>query len=691
MNINLLLRSILIISLVLFGLLYAVLSWLRSRDQNRSQQSLDQQIFHKNKLRFKDRWQQFLQASYVFSIKIPLLSSYVRKIRKRLSGIHAYDEYHLRLKVMNLTLTILGILSISLILLYVMNSSLAFILLVAMTAVVINSLLIDMYVNSHEKRLLLQMVDLFSDVRHRYHQHGMVVEALYESTETAGHEVSLHVRKIYAALNATDPSEELERYYEASPNRFLKAFAGISYMIMEFGDKVKEQGSIYLQGLSGLTKEIHLEILRRSRLDYLLKGLNLIALAPVFFTKPIEHWARNSFPAMDEFYMSKLGYIAKILIYVIIIIAYLFMQKLQQYDETSYRAGKTKRTWEQMLSSIDLYKRFTLLWAPKPQTPGYAKMVRLLKDSNTATRYEWFYIRRFTLFLLTFVVSMSVVMFLHTSARNHIMYDPVSGDHIFGQMTADQKKQAKQLSDKDLEIMKEVNMSPTSSYEDIASRLENTKKQGHEKDDMVTSANRIVQKLEAYGSEYLKWWELLLCISISFTAYQFPLWMLYFQRKVRYMDMRHEVYEFHTVISMLREMDRISVEEILEWMDRFAVIFKIPIQRCLINFDNGAELALHELKEEIRFADFQRIVDKLLLAVEKIPVAQAFDDLESEMSFYFEQRKQEYEKTIDTKAGLGKIIGFTPMYALIFMYLVIPLIGMSFVQMSVYYEQIQKI
>ncbi|MEI0737071.1 hypothetical protein VQ056_11025 [Paenibacillus sp. JTLBN-2024] len=111
------------------------------------------------------------------------------------------------------------------------------------------------------------------------------------------------------------------------------------------------------------------------------------------------------------------------------------------------------------------------------------------------------------------------------------------------------------------------------------------------------------------------------------------------------MDMRHEVYQFQTVISMLREMERISVEEILEWMNRFAIIFKTPIQRCVLHYDHGAEMALTELREEVRLTEFQRLVDKLLLCVEKIPIAQAFDDLDNEMAFYFEQRKQEYEKS----------------------------------------------
>ena len=107
----------------------------------------------------------------------------------------------------------------------------------------------------------------------------MVEEALYEAAEAGTGEAAEQVRLIYEALTSPDPNEALERYYEVAPNRFLKGFAGVSYMVMEFGDKDRAQGSIYLNGLGNLTQEIHLEILRRDKLDYLLKGLNIIALA----------------------------------------------------------------------------------------------------------------------------------------------------------------------------------------------------------------------------------------------------------------------------------------------------------------------------------------------------------------------------------------------------------------------------
>ncbi|GIO55029.1 hypothetical protein [Paenibacillus cineris] len=690
MGVRRLLFLVLIISLALFAVVYAVMMWLNNRSRRNRLELLSDPTRPKDELMLRKRWQQFLQTAYIVGCSVPLLSAYIRKVRKRVSGVHAYEEFYLRHEVMNVTLSILGTLGISVAVLFLLNPSLSFLLLVLLTAVVINSLLIDMVVNRLERRLLVQMLDLFSDIRHRYHQHGMVDEALQEADESADDEAGLHTRKIAEALISNNPSEELEKYYEAAPNRFLKAFAGISYMIMEFGDKVKEQGSIYLQGLSGLTKEIHLEILRRSKLDYLLKGLNVIALVPLFFTKPIERWARSSFPAMDEFYMSKLGYAAKILIYIEIILSFVLLQKLQQNDETTYRAGRNSRPWEKAISRFPLFRVMATWAAPHPGSADYSKVVRLMKETGTELTYEWFYIRRVVYSLIVFAVTLTMTLYLHQMSRHHIMYDPVVQDSFFGQTTITQQEEGKRLSSRDLDVMRRVNMSPEATYAEIAEQLQADSK-GFGKDELVDSANRILGKLQAYHNEYFKWWELVLCLFAGMLGYEWPFWLLLFQRKLRYMDMRHEVYQYQTVISMLREMDRISVEEILEWMDRFAVIFKIPIQKCLIHYDHGGEMALQQLKEEVRFTEFQRIVDKLLLSVEKIPISQAFDDLEGEMSFYFEQRKQDYERIIDTKAGLGRLIGFAPMYSLIFIYLVIPLIAMSFMQMNIYYEQIQKI
>ncbi|WP_405117710.1 hypothetical protein MHB43_18830 [Paenibacillus sp. FSL H8-0317] len=681
---------LLVLSICAGGLLITllVLSMLRHRGGGSAIQS--GVIFAPSGKGFKGLGSILLQ-SYRLGMKVPLLSAYILQVQKRISFRHVGDEPSLRRLTMTVVLIILGGYGGISVILFLLQPGIAFVMLSVLCAVVLNSLVLDMCLSRMEKRLLVQMLDLFADVRHRYHQHGMVEEALYEAAEAGTGEAAEQVRLIYEALTSPDPNEALERYYEVAPNRFLKGFAGVSYMVMEFGDKDRAQGSIYLKGLGNLTQEIHLEILRRDKLDYLLKGLNIIALAPVLFTAPIERWARVSFPTMDEFYRSKIGFVTKISIYVIIILAYLLLQRLQQYDETRYRSGH-KHSWlDQFLYRQTFIRKLAMLFAAKPGSAQYSQTIRLMRESSSELKYEWLAIRRVMLFAGCLVLTMGCILLLHQVERNHILHDPIRDDRMFGAMAEADLKKAEEKTALDQSVLKSIEMNRGATYEEVSKALQQLSPVQLDHDTQAETIARIMQKLEVYNKQYVRWWEMIIAILMGAAGYYMPVWLMIFQRKMRRLDMRHEIYQFQTVISILREMDRMSVEEILEWLNRFAVIFKRPLQKCLLHFEHGPELALEQLKEEAGLPEFQRLVDKLQLALGKISIREAFDDLESMMAFYFEQRKQEYSKMIDVKASWGRTIGFTPMYALIFLYLVIPLVGMSFLQMSIYYEQIQKL
>ncbi|MGE6575555.1 hypothetical protein ACQKFM_11575 [Paenibacillus xylanexedens] len=681
---------LLVLSICAGGLLITllVLSMLRHRGGGSTSQS--GVIFAPGGKGFKGLGSILLQ-SYRLGMKVPLLSAYILQVQKRISFRHVGDEPSLRRLTMTVVLIILGGYGGISVILFLMQPGIAFVILSVLCAVVLNSLVLDMCLSRMEKRLLVQMLDLFADVRHRYHQHGMVEEALYEAAEAGIGEAAEQVRLIYEALTSPDPNEALERYYEVAPNRFLKGFAGVSYMVMEFGDKDRAQGSIYLNGLGNLTQEIHLEILRRDKLDYLLKGLNIIALAPVLFTAPIERWARVSFPTMDEFYRSKIGFVTKISIYVIIILAYLLLQRLQQYDETRYRSGH-KHSWlDQFLYKQTFIRKLAMLFAAKPGSTQYSQTIRLMRESSSELKYEWLAIRRVMLFAGCLVLTMGCILLLHQVERNHILYDPIRDDRMFGAMAEADLRKAEEKTTLDKSVLESVEMNRGATYEEVSKALQQLSPVQLDHDTQTETIMRIMQKLEVYNKQYVRWWEMIIAILMGAAGYYMPVWLMLFQRKMRRLDMRHEIYQFQTVISILREMDRMSVEGILEWLNRFAVIFKRPLQKCLLHFEHGPELALEQLKEEAGLPEFQRLVDKLQLALGKISIREAFDDLESMMAFYFEQRKQEYSKMIDVKASWGRTIGFTPMYALIFLYLVIPLVGMSFLQMSIYYEQIQKL
>ena len=129
-------------------------------------------------------------------------------------------------------------------------------------------------------------------------------------------------------------------------------------------------------------------------------------------------------------------------------------------------------------------------------------------------------------------------------------------------------------------------------------------------------------------------------------------------------------------------IERVNVEIILEWLERYANIFKEPIAKCVNNYEAGAWEALEELKNETNYQQFIRIVESLQAAVEKIPIRDAFDELDSERDYYQAKRRESNDRLIAKKARVGRILGFIPMVAMFALYLIAPLVFIGLTSMS---------
>ena len=192
-------------------------------------------------------------------------------------------------------------------------------------------------------------------------------------------------------------------------------------------------------------------------------------------------------------------------------------------------------------------------------------------------------------------------------------------------------------------------------------------------DEIAEAAEWIYGDLKTVQNEYLKWFELLISFGIGAIAYYGPIWLLMFQKIMRQMEMENEVMQFQTIILMLMKIERVNVEMILDWLERYSNIFREPISKCVNNFESGPWEALEELKNDIAFPQLIRIVESLQSAVEKIPIRQAFDELDTERAYYQEKRKDSNERLISRKSMIGKFVGFAPMVAMFCGYLIIPL------------------
>ena len=131
--------------------------------------------------------------------------------------------------------------------------------------------------------------------------------------------------------------------------------------------------------------------------------------------------------------------------------------------------------------------------------------------------------------------------------------------------------------------------------------------------DIQTAAERVLGKIQIVNTETMQWFEILLAMVFAIIAYMAPIWMLKFQTKMRQLEMEDEVMQFNTIILMLMKIERVNVEIILEWLERYANIFKEPISKCVNNYESGAWESLEQLKEEVTYQPFIRIVGSLSL------------------------------------------------------------------------------
>nr|WP_238357786.1 hypothetical protein [Cohnella zeiphila] len=639
----------------------------------------------------KSRQTNWLQRTYVLCERVPLLRAYLVVIRKRLTALQPYDEWKLRLETIRIALVAWGALVVIAVPIGLWVHDPLTVLMMFIGIWVLHGMVADVFVKRLENRLFRQLRHFMADIRHHYHRHDMVDEAIYEATDTAPYEMALHGQEIHAILTDSRPEEKLEAYYESAPNRFLKGLAGVSHLVMEYGDKKLQAGSLYLQALTKLITELNLELLRREKLSYLLQGLTAIALVPLLFTWPIESWARRYFPAMDDFYAGKFGWIMKMVIMFVIFGAYVLLRHMRELDGQP-RLSRRKPREQRVYECFPWIRLLVHRVMPDSNSREAVRQKRLLKETGSPLRWEWFVLQRLTFSLLAFVMVMGLCVTLHAVERHQALYAPVKPDTMFGRLSPEEEAKGKAEAAMDRAVIRNVQKErPPLRSEAILNELHKNPEIAKDEVKLRSAAQRILAKMNALHSNYLRWWEVMLALLAGWGGYFAPLGVLVFQRQMRQMERKHEVDQLLSVIGMLSEMDRMSVEHLLEWMERFAYVFKEPIQACLLHYDQGAEQALEQLKEDAPFPPFVQLVEKLQLAVERIPIRQAFDDVESEYAFAQEQRKQDYERLIDTKAGWGRMIGFAPMMALIFGYLVVPLVYVSLSQMSVYYEQIQRI
>ena len=669
---------------VLFALIVIAFFILKKRDKDTKYIQQLQQGTKTSKFSSEIMYQKL----YIFYLKTPFIKRYLMKVRRRLEIINIDDEYLTRMqssKILTRVFAIIIPLTIIIIALTHNNTLLMTILLIFEVFLV--DTFIDGRVDKIDNDLLKQQINFFSEIRHAYHEFNMVEEAIYQTAQDDENpEMARQAEKIYEVLISDDPEGELEKYYDVAPNAYLKEFAGVSYLTKEFGDRKVDGASLYLKNLNNITQEMQLEILKRDKLDYVFQSLSVIAIVPMLCLEPIKNWAISQFSFVAGFYNGRNGMLIQVLILIATFVCYLLTRKLKDNGSTTINTKNTENPWQEKLYQKKPIKKFVDMFIPKEGTKDYRKIKTLMKNAASKDKIQWIYINRICLCVISFVVSVVFFFQLHQITINNVYTDPTTTYNIIGEMGSKDQKKAEDLTKSDNDYIKYFKNKSNLKQEEIEKAMEkgNVNKDYIDSTDeeRATAAKRIMGKIKTVNSEYLNWLEVLGALVIAMIAYMAPIWLLKFQAKMRQLEMEDEVMQFQTIILMLMRIERVNVEIILEWLERYSNIFKDPISKCVNNYESGPWEALEAMKDDVTYQPFIRIIESLQAAVEKIPIKDAFDELDTERDYYQAKRKESNERLISKKGMIGKAIGFTPMVLLFVGYLIIPLVFIGLTSMS---------
>ena len=629
------------------------------------------------------------QKLYLTYIKTPFIKRYIYKLRRRLEILNIDDEYTTRKDSAKiLTNAILILIPIILITVLIAKDNVLLMSILLIFELFIVDTMVDGMVDKIDNNLLREQIDFFAEIRHAYHEYNMVEEAIYQVSLDDEKSISKQGEKIYEILSSDDPETELEKYYDIAPNSYLKEFAGISYLTQEFGDRKEEDGSsLYLKNINNITQEMQIEILKRDKLNYVFQSLAFISIAPVLLLEPLKSWSISNFTFTNSFYNGKLGMIVQILIVMLTVVSYIMTRKLKDNGGVQVDIATNDNPWQQKLYRKPIVKQFVNAFIPKNGTKEYRKMQKLLKDSASKSKMEWVYVNRIMLAITTFLVTIVLAGQLHRIAIDYVYTEPTTRQQVLGKLSESNQQKAEELTEQDNYFIDKLKGKLDITQEEIERELPKSPYYEEEDENIEEDAKRILGKLKIVNSEKMQWFEELIAIVFALAGYMAPVWLMYFQKKMRQMEMENEVMQFQTIIVMLMKIERVNVEMILEWLERYANIFKEPISRCVNNYEAGAWEALEELKNSVTNQDMIRIVESLQAAVEKIPIREAFDELDADRDYHQEKRKDANDRLISRKGLIGKGVGFAPMVCLFVGYLIIPLVVIGITSMSGAFSQ----
>lgn len=506
-----------------------------------------------------------------------------------------------------------------------------------------------------------------------------------------------------------EAGESDEEIYDKQ-NHFVQMFDAMCDILRQEGDLIKDGVSIFGKNVQYLKEELREHLRLEQNRRYLFWGLDMIAFLPIFFLPFVEWWGSSTAEGIAKYFTGSYGWISFVLLFVSTVVLYelivwllLPMQKVK----------KEKRLVELLLKNA-FFSRLADAYVSRHYT-------KCLKKNQQLTMLRGYgNIRSFVvekmlwgfgilliawLFFLTFhsLEKQTIAETVELNEYQKMMVSEEDAQFLenalletfwsilsnYGQESAITENVLGNTEAQDGTIgdsRGEKNDGLSDWQELIRLKFQAALGTYHLETETFTFVTFLEDRIAEYRSVGWSGWEVFCCLLAFFVGVYIPEIMLLLTKwKMRDKKME-ECLRLQTIVLLLIHFDGITVEEILQWMEKFAELFLEVLEKAVDTFSYRRRESLEELKTNMPEEAMKRICEALLYC-DELPVEQAFANLEGERSFFLDKYQEEQRKSQREYAAFGKMIAYIPLFLLVVMGMVIPFIVEGITDLQMYSQE----
>jgi ribosomal protein L30/L7E len=584
-----------------------------------------------------------------------------RKVRTRLSELSVYTSQEIQIYSVRFygiaTLVSAGLVVFGAIIFKDLFST----LLVLMYAIIMRNVLVDKQIDGIHFKLLKQLSQALSSVRQNYLRLGTIPDAIAEAE--SGSEIHRAFEDIYLILTAVDGEKRLEEFYASTPFKLLQTFAGVCYILNNAGDtKLRDGSSNFIQSMGMMAGEINLEIRRISLQKARFGMLEYLPVVPLAAIGVIENFFANIIPGTTVIYNGWIGYISRTVIILASIVGYTVIVKINSAVSVKQ---DDRNTLVMLLLRKKWYARLVKDMMPKKQRKKMQKQ-RMIKGALSMTDLTHLYGSKILFAVVAFAIAL-FTLFFAVHLGKEFVYTNVKEVSLIG---------GEKLTSEDIDKRHEMDVYFLSLTELPKEReVQEFVKQKLPKlppFDQDAQVKRLIEKYKSYHNAYFKWWMIIIALVCGMGIWNVPELLLRGRAWLLKTESEEDVLQLQTIIAILMNTSTDTLET-LYWLERQSRVHKNAILDAYHEYPSNPELALNRMKAKAVLPDFRRLVDKLILTIHQITLAEAFSDLVTERDHVMRIREISQNTTLNRKRSMVSPLAMAPLVLTAILYILIPL------------------